>query len=748
MMPKAKAGNGDLPRLRERFEDSPYRAKDGRAYHREVVNDVPMWRGPEGNLVGALKERVPGVGQELVKPRPEAPLVEEALDFPLGDVEGARWSSRGIDLVRTLEGGGERIARVIAGPVKPLARLDVDGRIHYRWDLGGREVIAPVDALLDRLRAEGRILHRSRAQDVLSAVASGMVRETKVAHATFGVYPEAGLLRICGEPVPVEDEEAKAWEAVALLIGRGATREEVQACVELLPFWHPFEVLPALGLGLAAPFTPVLRAHQVLVPHAFHWAEETDLGKSLVALVVSQGLWGAEPTSGPGLSSPFRLAAHLDSIALPVAVEEAEKVRPELWPTLKDSAERWLADKRGTKELGMVRYASRAVLILSGNSLPITSGPVLKRFLVVRFDSSARLARRPRSAEVDQRFNALRPIGYQLLRWFLEGCSTQTDLLELLGRWEAEIRGVREGWSSAKRPQAWAVVYLGLKILEGGSIKVGLSWRAPGIAQFVLEVVEPVEASTWGLRRSHASRFVSWFALWRVKNTRTLTEEAAAGIVVRGEGEIFRADSVDVGGQEVPGYWVTEPLLDAYNRETRPGEEIPSLTELARQAADEVGLPYSAVLDADGVHARRVKIGGRAMRAAFIPDSLEGSTQKPGNLGTFDEPGGVPIKAKAAWALGTDGPGGPETPQGSQVPKVSPIPLKREEARGPGGFPSMREAILAIRKAASKVGKTFRPEELPEPERRAFLELRSRWLQEGEVYEPSKGSFCFTELGP
>jgi hypothetical protein len=572
----------------------------------------------------------------------ELVIGEKEQDFVLGYSESARWTPLEIRLVSNPGDKNERERCVIKGSVKPLARLRVDGEVYYRWKVDGEDLTAKVDDLLDRLRGEGYILCKSRAQDVLSAVASGMAERTEERHATYGMYADGDDLELCEDPLPVKDEQVHVWEQVKGTVKREATKEELQNYIDMLDHWHPYEVLPALGLGLAAPYTPVLRRSGCFVPHLFHYAPEPDLGKSLVAQMASQKMFGIEEISGEGIESHYRLAAHLDSIALPLDVEEADKLKDNLLPVVKNSAEQWIAAKRGTKELTMERYSSRAVFIMTGNTLPTETESVLKRILTVRFDSSARGERRKNADVVRDKFEELRPVGFWLERNYLADYHSKDEFLEAVGQYADQIAAARSEWESPQRPRAWAVVYFGLMIFEEGCRAMKVDWEAPSIKEFVGSVVDIVERSTWESRRTNVERFVDWFDMWRVRNTRTIIGTDGTGHEIQGENEIWKEGMIDVGGEAREGVWITSPMLDDYNKRARPAEKIPNLKELAVQAADAAAIPYDLVLEQGAERVKLIKFGSRPKRAAFLARAYTSTPPKHGYLVTEPEP--VPQK--------------------------------------------------------------------------------------------------------
>jgi hypothetical protein len=217
----------------------------------------------------------------------------------------------------------------------------------------------------------------------------------------------------------------------------------------------------------------------------------------------------------------------------------------------------------------------------------------------------------------------------------MEECRTAEDLVARIGRTEMALSRLCDSWESPKRPEEWSLVYEGLRILEAGCVKAGLPWRVPSIEEFYRDVVSEVESSTWSIKRTAAERFVSWFVNYLVDHT--FTGEHGGG--VKGEGEIFLADTIEADGAEIEGYWVTENVLDKYNSQADDSDKIPSLRELCMQSADLLGIPHALVLDSDGKHSRNMKFGRKTKRVAFVSDvsprqsTLEGiaPSEKDGN---------------------------------------------------------------------------------------------------------------------
>jgi len=561
--------------------------------------------------------------------------------FSLSDYQSVTWDPTGMKLVAETQGGVTRWQQVIKGYVKPIAKLNVDGDTFFEYELAdGSRITKRVDELCKILKSKGMVFNQYNAMNVLSAISDGKASIEKVTHATFGVYPEDGRAVLCDNPVPIKEEQVKAWDQVAEAMDTGCSKDDLLNYVKLTGFWHPFEILANLGLAMIAPFTPILRQNKMLIPYVFAFSPESDTGKTTVAESFSDHLYGIESTSGPALESAYRFAATLDSCCLPITVNEGDRINPKLWAAFKNSAERWIADKRGTKDLGMLDYHSRAVLFITGNAMPITAPSHIKRSLIIRFDSASILERRIRSAELDKLIGGLKPIGYYILRTALKKYQTVEQIVSEIRSFETVISGKMKSWKSSKRPEIWGCVYFGLKMFENAAIELGADWRALSIDEFCEKVVGPIELSSWEMKRTPIEAFKSRFQLYMIEKSR-LFKEWNDGVVEKrnpAEGVLYRRAVIQFLSQKVDGYWITDPLLDELNDKAEDELKITSLKELARQSADLDGLPYDKIMEKrNGSYSPKVVKfeDGESRRAAFIA-YREG--EKAGNLVTLPLP--------------------------------------------------------------------------------------------------------------
>jgi hypothetical protein len=597
----------------------PVQLVEGEKFVR-VVKDDMAWFRREGTENFKAMIPISRAGRaEYIKPEPPRP--EELPPDPEPDVvwawSGARsivWTKRGI-LVRWNRGDHIEETPVIAGHVRPIRQIDLDGDIFFEVHLD-RIIVTTAVGLLKILDAEAKIHAHGPVRDVLPQVLLHFAPDPIKAHPTFGVYDAAGALEICSAPMPVQKEQEIAWRQIGDVITRGDARpDEWGAYAELLELVHPYEVLPAMGMGAIAPFAFTLRKRGIIVPHVWHYSTETGLGKSLIAEAFSQKLWGRPSITGDALNSNFRFAALLDGAGVPLWVEEGEKLDVKLrGADLKAVSEREIVDKRGTQDLGMITYSARSVLVFTGNAFPFESSSVLARFVAPRFDGSMQRARQANKDKADALRERLAPIGGALVRSAVAATPRTDELLARIRMTEGEIRVAYPGtFQDVRRAQVWAVVYAGLEMWSRAFAAAGVSWRAPTIPVFVHDVVLPIERYTYEGVQGPIDAFRSWWKMWRVR-FRDKHD------VPRGRDEIWCDEDLDVGGVAVSGTWVTKAVLEEYNHQAAPDMKVASLPELARSAASAHRIPHHLVLDPAG-GGKVKRIGMSTQRAAFVPES-------------------------------------------------------------------------------------------------------------------------------
>jgi hypothetical protein len=524
---------------------------------------------------------------------------------------------------------------VIINPPRPKRRLIIDEEVFVEVEDEGKIVTMTVTQLHQHLRDRGRVTLGSRSMDVLSLICSRLTEETYVGHATYGVYSEDGKLVICETPHPMKEKQREVQRQIKDNINYVPTQADIQAHVDFLKFFHPYEILDKYGLGFSAPYNPVLRGNNVLVPHVLSIGP-ADVGKTAGDKAVSVLAYGIKWINGESINSDFRRMSNSDSCCAPLTVEEAEDIKPELWSLFKDSAESWHAGERGKADLSTVSYNSRATMLLSCNEFPLTGREeILKRFHVIRSSKQdqAERADTEKKEKFDRSLLELHSIAFQLQRWWVEAHPTEEELLRTIRDYERLIGKEYEKqghkWMSPQRAQGWAVSYLGLKIFELACVKKEVAWRAPTIAWFVEHVVTHIEEMTWSQSRSNVSLFASWFTMFLAINKRPIrTTTGELEFIITGQDEIWCYGEVTVEGRTDPikGEWVAMPMVDRHEKENRDAHKY-TLIELGKEAADKASIPYDKVLKFDAERKTWVTINKRMgdgnPKAVFIPDSLD-----------------------------------------------------------------------------------------------------------------------------
>lgn len=628
-------------------------------FSKDSDDDVATIKWLGEDLYSELKKVAPARRRQRAdKPTSEPKGTEEVLD--LSGTEYVIWTPGEARLGKRTNMGDGDSRLVIIKPPRPLRRLVIDEDTFYEVEDDGKIKTLTVTDLYKELAEQGRIIFRSRAMDVLSVIISRMTTETYEGHATFGCYSEAGKLVVCEKPHPMRAEQKKVHRQIQARIPFVPGQDDMKAYATFLEFFHPHQILHKLGLALIIPFNPVIKVAGILVPAELSIGPH-DTGKTKSSEAVSVKMYGISSISGVSISTEFRLLSQLDCANLPRSISEAEKVDPKLWPLYKDACESYLAGQRGTKVLDMWDYNSRMGPMHSANDSPIVGlDEILKRFWVTVYteEDRKRRANPAKTQAFKEAFRKLQPIGYQLLRWWVEAHPTEEDLLstvyklEMLINDEYERRGLT--WMSPQRAQGWAGAYLGLQIFELGCSKTGVDWHVPTIEWFVENVVSVTEESTWSRSRSNVSLFASWLAMFKAKNRRpirgreTILDERGRATttsdieyVVTGEDELWCTGSVSVEGRgAVAGTWVTTAMVDQYNKENREGHKF-SLSDLAKEAADKAGIPYALVMEKEegrkSWRPKSVRIGEQTGRAAFIPACLDDGWQVQTKKEEFDD---------------------------------------------------------------------------------------------------------------
>jgi hypothetical protein len=579
--------------------------------------------GPVGKTALAPSQESRDVATESAAAGPQSEPIRVVEAGDRGRVEHFADRIEWVQERETQYGTFERRFCVIDTHLDVISRVVVDGETYFVVNQDARAVVQ-ADALLKKLLRSGAVVDNRHARDALNLVLRDATRDKVIrANSAVGVYEDdGGRLQVCLEPVPISDSQREALEDVhaaqeRLKAGGPLVPADVDAYREVEASFLPHEVLPVMGLSSMAPFALMLRRHGVMVPCSFSQSEESGLGKSTVNDCFSTDLYGIRQRSADDIESPFRLIDQADAVGLPVSVHEAEKLNAKgLGPAFKNLAERESLGTRGQPDLGHRRYSSRAVLLLSGNRNDVRTQQARVRFFVARWDPSQKSSRQKRRQDFDELRSRLRPIGLELITHTLSRFPTTVALVTELEKVRRELEAVYPGrWEDPRRSQAWAVVTLGLRLWESFAESVGAKFPAPPVADFVHDVVAPVEASTFESADFSVFAVRRRLLVWFIRNTSVVGSGDGGHIqVVRGRSRLW--DHGEVGGRK--GYWITADLLEELERDVPPELRPNSFADFARACAEKFGLPRGEALGGDGRGKPREMQDGTA-RCAFVP---------------------------------------------------------------------------------------------------------------------------------
>jgi len=536
------------------------------------------------------------------------------LSAHLSDTSQVVLLEKGIFYVKeTANGSTTRI--VYYGTFKPIRKLTVDENVVYEVLLD-TPVIGDLNLILNTMKSRGGVASKNNLNDCVNTIIKCVDIPTEIGHAAFGVYEEEKKLKLCLRPFPLSTEQERIIRQVEDATTETLTKEKLQKYIDVLKFWKSYEILICFALGVIATFGYSLRHKKILIAYPFHSSPEHGLGKSLIALIFSQYLFGITSESMSAICSDFRLTDALDSYCGLKCIDEAEKFpwNGRLGEQIKQSAESPLQGKRGSPDKTSRIYHARLVPCFTGNGFPITGKSNLVRFLRDEFDLSKKIERNKQenSMKLWNIVNKLSPIGFRLVELELEDLHYSLDeLVDRIQRYANEISKEHGGFVDARRAPAWGVIYEGLKAWECACKKYQINWNAPSIKEFVKNITKTIEAFTFETKLIPLDDFVEWFIQYQAK------EKNAEG-VGRTENVLWKDYDLVIrpGVEPLRGIAITNPILKQYNKENRD-VGIANLGDLARCVSQQCGLNVEDIYEP-----KRFRIGGKSWKGVFLPDSL------------------------------------------------------------------------------------------------------------------------------
>lgn len=507
---------------------------------------------------------------------------------------------------------------VFYGSIMPLERLNVDGHTYFKYK-ANTEQINTMQEISQKLRREGGVLSRNRLDDCLNAIFLNL-KET-IGHATYGVYENGDDLSLCLDAMPIKDNQEKFSRRSQSSISQPLTRGSVEAYLKTIKYWHPYEILPNMGLFTISPFALLLRKKEMLIPITYNFSPHSHLGKSTIQKIFSQSLFSIYTLSGDEAKTNFRFASIMDSICGPVVIDEVDNVDfSELSDLIKNSCENPICTGRGTKELKMEEFLSRAVIGINGNRFKITNKSTMVRVLKIEFDMKS-ISMRSDQTKIDSLTKLkerMLPIGWRLVELELEsiGCSLE-NLLKNIKEHEHFLKDQYNGWMDSRRSTSWAVCYEGLKMWELAAKKFDIDWEAPSYTEFIANVILKVEETSKSTTQQPIADFIQWWEMWKAKNTRHWVEKDGGYSIqhseIPGENKIWAEKKIIIRGVECSGDVVTNPVLREYLKERTT--TLDSLADIASTVAMKQDTDKSKIL-------KNWDIGGKTRWGVFIPNAV------------------------------------------------------------------------------------------------------------------------------
>lgn len=510
--------------------------------------------------------------------------------------------------------------RVYAGKIEPKAKMIIDEIVVYKY-IGDTEQVDNMQNIIRKMKQKGGVLAKNLLDDCVNA--SFLDLPVITGHATYGVYENNDNLELCLEAMPLKDMQKKIQMRCESSLNQELTKESLLPYFNIIDHWHPYEVLPSMGISAISPFSLMLRKLGMLVPVPWHFSPVSRLGKSTVQRVFSMYLFSIYPQSGNSADSNFRLSSIFDGICGYCIIDEADKVEwSKLESILKEAPENYICNLRGTPDLEFKEFHSRAVIGINSNRFKITNKTTLVRILKIEFDTSILASRAGNEQQVDdlnKTLSELKPIGWRLAELEIEDLEKSFHrLLERIGTHESEFKKLYKKFVDPRRATAWAIIYEGLKIWELASIKYGLEWRAPSYEEFTKDVIDKIETSTRETGETPIADFLHWWKMWKVKNksvkkTRVGYDDYFLEEKTTGEGEIWAEKKELEHDKKYNGDVITKVIIREYRKDKH--YSIDSLADIAKTIQLVTGIPKDKLL-------KTWRIGSDTVWGVFIPDDM------------------------------------------------------------------------------------------------------------------------------
>jgi hypothetical protein len=377
------------------------------------------------------------IGEVIGTPEPNASVLVEKtdnegtrfviVDFVQCEVLTGRYVMTGEDEYelrrdeRVILGCPEKLVAVLA-PYSQVIKYDV------MWDvpIQKRKITlegVTVEELLAYLKANGLVLRRYKAEDVLNVALNAVMRyglaEFRTGFDAPGFYWLDGRLMAVKVDVrqPSPEEVREALELLNELVAKWFAKVQAQ-------------FVTALKLGLLMPFSFAVkqkfRGEKGFLPWLYLYGAR-DTGKTTTAEVLLYifGVMNRQHELGVGeVNTEAKLGAVLASDTFPHVVNEGSTLfdKPGLVEIIKQAVEGLIARQRFETKTILKEYPAFASLVITANEFRVNDEALTqKRLVVLRYPIDAKLSPERIAefrAKVAPRLPKLRALG-QFVEWYL-----------------------------------------------------------------------------------------------------------------------------------------------------------------------------------------------------------------------------------------------------------------------------------------------------------------------------------------
>jgi len=280
--------------------------------------------------------------------------------------------------------GAPTAVEVYINPIGSVTKYKV------KWEAATRPKpieIGPalIEDIVSRLVAEGLIVNRRLAGDVITAIVEGFIRKKKAVIKTE--LDAAGFYLVDGKVVAVGYQAEKP--------GQEELRKALELLNELADNWfHHVKERFSLVVkwGLMAPFSFIYKQKgkwvQWLYLYGSSYTGKTTLGEIILAI---WGLGAESKKTGASIDTPARLGHVLSRSTFPVLINEpGAALREDIVEIIKNAVESEIV--RGRFERGSyTEIPALAALMFTSNKILPRDDALLRRFIVLRFTYGERI---------------------------------------------------------------------------------------------------------------------------------------------------------------------------------------------------------------------------------------------------------------------------------------------------------------------------------------------------------------------